>query len=122
MRVRRALCWALNLGALAGALGVVAAQGWDLDGDGAPSAHEAAMVGVRLLAFPLHLLLHLAPAPLLRLLGIPAGAPWPSSAALAVAASLPLWGLFVVGGMAAAAWLELALEARRGRRAGQAPR
>src|SRR5215212_9992360 len=96
----RSLCWALNLGALGGALAVVASQGWDLDGDGALTVHEALLVLVRLLAFPVHLALRLAPAPLLHLLGVP-DVPWPTSAAVAIAASLPLWGLFVVGGLAA---------------------
>ncbi len=113
----RLLCWALNLGALAGALAVVAVEGWDLDGDGALTPHEALMVGVRLLAFPVHVLLRLAPAPLLGLLGVPEGAPWPSSAAVAVAASLPLWGLFLTGGLVAGALQEMTQEARALRRA-----
>jgi hypothetical protein len=111
----RLLCWALNLGALAGALGVVVAEGRDLDGNGTITAHEALLVGVRLLAFPVHIVLRFAPAELLGLLGIPEGARWPSSAALAVAVSLPLWGVFIIGSMAVGAWLEVRLEARRGR-------
>ena len=113
----RSLCWALDLGALAGALGA-AAEGWDLDGDGALGAREALLAGVRLVAFPAHVLLQLAPAPLLGLLGVPEGAPWPSSAAAAVAVSLPLWGLFLTGGLVAGALLEMALEERALRRAG----
>jgi hypothetical protein len=80
------------------------------------------MVGVRLLAFPVHVLLRLVPAPLLGLLGVPEGAPWPSSAAVAVALGISLWGLFVVGGMVVAAGLEIALEARRGRAPRPGPR
>jgi hypothetical protein len=117
----RSLCWALNLGALAGALGVAAAEGWDVDGDGTLTVREALLVGVRLLAFPVHVLLRLAPAPLLGLLGIPERAPWPSNAAVAVAASLPMWGLFVTGGLVAAAWLEMALDARHARARGAGP-
>src|SRR3954470_2140181 len=36
----RLLCWALNLGALAGALAVVVAEGRDLDGNGTITAPE----------------------------------------------------------------------------------
>jgi hypothetical protein len=42
--IGRLLCWALNLSALGGALGVVVAEGWDFDGDGALTAHEALLV------------------------------------------------------------------------------
>ena len=107
----------LNAGLLAGAVGVVAAEGLDLDRDGAFTVHEALLVLVRLLAFPVHVLLQLTPAPLLGLLGLPPAAPWPSSAAVAVAVSLPLWGLFLTGGLVAAALLEMALEERALRRA-----
>ena len=86
----------LNAGLLAGAVGVVAAEGLDLDRDGAFTAHEALLVLVRLLAFPVHVLLQIAPAPVLGLLGLP-DAPWPSSAAVAVALGLPLWGVLVCG-------------------------
>ena len=100
----------LNAGLLAGAVGVVAAEGLDLDRDGAFTVHEALLVLVRLLAFPVHVLLQLTPAPVLQLLGVP-DAPWPSSAAVAVALSLPLWGLLVCGVLVAEAWLGMAWEA-----------
>ena len=104
------LACTLNAGLLAGAVGVVAAEGLDLDRDGAFTAREAALVLVRLLAFPVHLLLQLAPAPALRLLGVP-DAPWPSSAAVAVALGLPLWGVLVCGVLVLEAWLGLVWEA-----------
>ena len=100
----------LNAGLLAGAVGVVAAEGLDLDRDGAFTVHESLLVLVRLLAFPVHVLLQLTPAPLLGLLGLP-DAPWPSSAAVAVALSLPLWGLLVFGVLVVEAWLGMAWEA-----------
>ncbi len=59
----------LNAGLLAGAVGVVAAEGLDLNRDGAFTVHEALLVLVRLLAFPVHVLLQLTPAPVLQLLG-----------------------------------------------------
>jgi hypothetical protein len=104
------LCCAFNVGLLAGAVCVVTAEGWDLNGDGALTVHEALLVLVRLLAFPVHVLLQLIPAPVLQLLGLPE-APWPSSAVVAVALSLPLWGLLVCGGLVAEAWLQMAWEA-----------
>jgi hypothetical protein len=100
----------LNAGLLAGAVGVVAAEGLDLDRDGAFSAHEAVLVLVRLLAFPVHVLLQLAPASALQLLGVP-DAPWPSSAAVAVALGLPLWGVLVCGVLVLEAWLGMVWEA-----------
>ena len=104
------LACTLNAGLLAGAVGVVAAEGLDLDRDGAFTAREAALVLVRLLAFPVHVLLQLAPAPALQLLGVP-DAPWPSSAAVAVALGLPLWGVLVCGVLVLEAWLGLVWEA-----------
>jgi hypothetical protein len=112
----------LNTGLLAGAVGVVAAEGLDLNHDGAFTVHEALLVLVRLLAFPVHVLLQLTPAPVLQLLGVPE-APWPSSAAVAVALGLPLWGVLVCGVLVLEAWLGMAWEAAagaRGRRAEQA--
>ena len=116
----RWLACTLNAGLLAGALGVVAAEGLDLDRDGGFTAHEALLVLVRLLAFPVHLLLQLAPAPALQLLGLQPGAPWPSSAAVAVALGLPLWGVLVCGVLVLEAWLGMAWEAAAGRRAPRA--
>jgi hypothetical protein len=111
----------LNAGLLAGAVGVVAAEGLDLDRDGAFTAHEALLVLVRLAAFPIHLLLQLTPAPVLQLLGLPA-APWPSSSAVAVGLGLPLWGVLVCGVLVLEAWLGMAWEAaeRRKRSVGEA--
>ena len=111
----------LNAGLLAGAVGAVAAEGLDLDRDGAFTAHEALLVLVRLLAFPVHLLLQATPAPALQFLGVPA-APWPSSAAVAVALGLPLWGVLVCGVLVLEAWLGMAWEAaeRRKRTVGKA--
>ncbi len=99
----------LNVGLLTGAVCVVVAEGWDLNRDGALTVHEALLVLVRLLAFPVHVLLQLTPAPVLQLLGLPE-APWPSSAVVAVALSLPLWGLLVCGVLVVEAWLEKAWE------------
>jgi hypothetical protein len=96
---------------------VALAEPWDADGDGAVTVHEALLFPVRLLAFPLHVLLRIAPAWALDALGLPDGARWPSSALAAVALSLPLWGLLLIGGLVAQAGLELAAEARR-RKAG----
>ncbi len=109
------LACTLNAGLLAAAVCVVAAEGWDLDRDGAFTVHEALLVLVRLLAFPVHVLLQLAPAPALQLLGVPE-APWPSSAAVAVALSLPLWGILACGVLVVEAWLEMAWEAVDARR------
>jgi hypothetical protein len=100
----------LNAGLLAGAVGVVAAEGLDLNRDGAFTVHEAVLVLVRLLAFPVHVLLQVTPASVLQFLGLP-DAPWPSSAALAVALSVPLWGLLVCGVLVVEAWLGMAWEA-----------
>ena len=115
------LACTFNAGLLAGAVWVVAAEGWDLNRDGAFTVHEALLVLVRLLAFPVHVLLQLTPAPALQLLGLP-DAPWPSSATVAVALSLPLWGLLVCGVLVFEAWLGMAWEAaeRHKHRAGKA--
>ncbi len=109
----RWLACMLNVGLLTGAVYVVAAEGWDLNRDGAFTAHEALLVLVRLLAFPVHVLLQLTPAPVLQLLGVPE-APWPSSAAVAVALSFPLWGLLVCRVLVVEAWLGMAWEAAKG--------
>ena len=109
----RWLACMLNVGLLTGAVYVVAAEGWDLNRDGAFTAHEALLVLVRLLAFPVHVLLQLTPAPVLELLGVPE-APWPSSAAVAVALSLPLWGILACGVLVVEAWLGMAWEAAGG--------
>ena len=105
----------LNAGLLAGAVCVVVAEGWDLNRDGAFTVHEALLVAVRLLAFPVHVLLQLTPAPVLQLLSLP-NAPWPSSAAVAVALGLPLWGVLVCGVLVPEAWLGMAWEAVVARR------
>ena len=120
-KVAQWLACMLNAGLLAGAVGVVAAEGLDLNRDGAFTVHEALLVLVRLLAFPVHVLLHLTPAPVLHLLGLP-DAPWPSSAAVAVALGVPLWGVLVCGVLVLEAWLEMAWEAaeRHKRRAEEA--
>jgi hypothetical protein len=105
----------LNVGLLTGAVCVVVAEGWDLNGDDVLTIHEALLVLVRLLAFPIHVLLQLTPAPMLQLLGLPE-APWPSSAVVAVALSLPLWGILVCSVLVVEAWLEMAWEAANARR------
>jgi hypothetical protein len=110
------LWFAARVGFAALALWVAASEPWDADGDGRVSAREALLLGVRFLAFPLHLLLSLAPAPVLDALGLPPDAHWPSSAAAAVLLGLPLWGLALIGGLLAEAWLERASEARRARK------
>jgi predicted anti-sigma-YlaC factor YlaD len=110
------LWFAARVGFAALALWVAVSEPWDANGDGRISVHEALLFGVRFLAFPLHVLLSLTPAPVLHALGLSPDAHWPSSAAVAVLLSLPLWGLVLVGGLLAEAWLERALEARRARR------
>ena len=114
----RRLTALLNAGLLAGAVCAVAAEGPDLDGDGEFTAHEALLVPVRLLAFPVHALLRVVPGPALEALGLAPDAPWPPSAAAAVALSVPLWGLLVCGALVLEARLAMALEgaARRRRR------
>ena len=114
------LWFMFRVGFAAVAAWVAVSEPWDASGDGRISVHEALLCIVRFLAFPLHLLLGLAPAPVLHALGLPPDAHWPSSAALAVVVSLPLWGLVLIGGLLAEAWLERASEARRARRKGAA--
>ncbi len=111
----RWLACMLNVGLLTGAVCVVVAEGWDLNGDDVLTIHEALLVLVRLLAFPIHVLLQLTPAPVLQLLGLPE-APWPSSAVVAVALSLPIWGILVCSVLVVEAWLEMAWEAANARR------
>lgn len=96
------------------AVWVAVAEPWDANGDGRISPHEVLLFPVRFLAFPLHVLLSLTPSPVLRALGLP-DAYWPSSAVLAVVISLPLWGIVLIGGLLAEAWLERASDARRAR-------
>ena len=102
-----------RVGFAALALWVAVSEPWDANGDGRVSVREALLFAVRFLAFPLHQLLSLTPAPVLQALGLPSDAHWPSSAIVAVAVSLPLWGLVLIGGLLAEAWLERASEARR---------
>ena len=78
---------------------------WDINDDGRTSFHEVLLFIVRFLAFPLHLLLRLTPTPVLHSLGL-SDAYWPSSAILAVVVSLPLWGILLIGGLLAEAWLD----------------
>ena len=111
----RWLACILNVGLLTGAVCVVVAEGWDLNGDDVLTIHEALLVLVRLLAFPVHVVLQLTPAPVLQLLGVPE-APWPSSAVVAVVLSLPLWGILVCSVLVVEAWLEMAWEAANARR------
>ena len=89
------------------AVWVAVAEPWDANGDGRISPHEVLLFPVRFLAFPLHVLLSLTPSPVLQALGLP-DAYWPPSAVLAVVVSLPLWGLLLIGGLLAEAWLERA--------------
>ncbi len=105
-----------RVGFAALALGVAVSEPWDANGDGRVSVREALLFVVRFLAFPLHLLLSLMPAPVLDALGLPPDAHWPSSAVFAVAVSLPLWGILLIGGLLAEAWLERAAAARRARK------
>ncbi len=112
----RRLWFLARVGFAALALWVAVSEPWDANGDGRVSVHEALLVLVRFLAFPLHLLLSLTPAPVLHALGLSPDAHWPSSAAVAVAVSLPLWGVLLIGGLLAEAWLERASEARRARK------
>jgi hypothetical protein len=89
------------------AVWVAVTERWDSNGDGRTSVHEVLLFVVRFLAFPLHVLLHLTPASVLHSLGLP-DAYWPSSAILAVVISLPLWGILLIGGLVAEAWLDRA--------------
>ena len=113
----RWLWFVARLGFAALAVWVAMFEPWDVNADGRISPHEALLFAVRFLAFPLHLLLSLTPpAPVLDALGLPPDAHWPSSAVFAVAVSLPLWGILLIGGLLAEAWLERASEARRARK------
>ena len=105
----------LNCGVIACAIYATVQEGWDFNGDGVLTAQDIVFVLVRLLAFPVHALLELTPAPILELLGLP-DAPWPATAFVAVAVGLPLWGMFVIGSLVFEAWLELT--AGSGRRLG----
>src|SRR3954468_2381579 len=87
------------------AVWVAVTERWDIDGDGRTSFNEVLLFVMRLLAFPLHVLLRLTPTSVLHSLGLP-DAYWPSSAILAVVISLPLWGIFLIGGLVVEAWLE----------------
>jgi hypothetical protein len=87
---------------------VAVTESWDSDGNGSVSFHEMLLFIVRFLAFPLHLLLSLTPGEVLGFFGLP-NAYWPSSAALAIVISLPLWGVLLIGGLVAEAWLERSL-------------
>ena len=89
------------------AVWVAVTEHWDINGDGRTSFHEVLLFGVRFLAFPLHVLLLLTPSPVLHSLGL-SDAYWPSSAILAVVISLPLWGILLIGGLVAEAWLDRA--------------
>ncbi len=109
------LWFAARVGFAALALWVAVSEPWDANADGRISVHEGLLFVVRFLAFPLHLLLSLTPAPVLHALALP-DAYWPSSAVFAVAVSLPLWGLLLIGGLLAEAWLERAAAARRARK------
>ena len=95
---------------------VAVAEPWDANADARISIHEILLFVVRFLAFPVHLLLSLTPAPLLHWIGLP-NAHWPSSAAMAIIISLPLWGMLLIGGLVAEAWLERATSVRRARKA-----
>lgn len=94
------------------AVWVAVTEPWDSNGDELISIHELLLLGVRLLAFPLHVLLSLTPSAALHFVGLP-DAYWPSSAIIAVVISLPLWGLLLIGGLIMEAWLERPLGARR---------
>jgi hypothetical protein len=87
------------------AVWVALSDPWDANGDEFVSIHEMLLLGVRFLAFPLHLLLSLIPSFALHFVGLP-DAYWPSSAILAIVISLPLWGLLLIGGLIMEAWLE----------------
>ena len=113
----RSIWFLLRVGFAALAVWVAVTETWDTNGDGRLSLHEALLFPVRFVAFPVHALLSLAPAAALAALGLP-HAYWPSSALVAVALSLPLWGLLLIGGLLAEAWLERAAAARRTRKDG----
>jgi hypothetical protein len=105
----------LRMGFAAAAVLVALTEVWDVNGDGQISPREVLLFPVRFLAFPLHLLLSLTPSPVLRFLGLP-DAYWPSSAVMAVAVSLPLWGILLIGGLMLEAWLDRSHGRAPGRR------
>ena len=111
----RWLWFAARVGFAALAAWVAVSEPWDANRDGRLSVREVLLFAVRFLAFPLHLLLSLTPAPVLHALGL-ADAYWPSSAVVAVVISLPLWGVLLIGGLFAQAWIERAADARRARK------
>jgi cytochrome c oxidase assembly factor CtaG len=110
------LLWFLSrVGFAALAVWVAVTEPWDVNGNGRLSPHEVLLFVVRFLAFPLHLLLSITPSSVLHALGLP-DAYWPSSAVVAVVLSLPLWGLVLIGGLFAEAWLERLFESRQKRK------
>jgi hypothetical protein len=109
-----------RVGFAALAVWVAVTETWDVNGSGHISIHEMLLFFVRLLAFPLHILLSLAPASALNALRLP-DAYWPSSAVVAVVLSLPLWGILLIGGLLVEAWLERASHARKTRGGGSDP-
>ena len=113
----RWLWFAARVGFAALAVWVAVSEPWDAIGDGRVSMHEALLLVVRFLAFPLHVVLSLTPAPVLDASGLPPDVHWPSSAVVAVAVSLPLWGTLPIGRLLAEAWLERAAAIRRARKA-----
>ena len=67
----RWLWFAATVGFAALAVWVAVSEPWDANADGRISVHEWLLFVVRFLAFPLHLLLSLTPAPVLDALGMP---------------------------------------------------
>ena len=100
---------AFNCGALACAIYTTVQEGWDANADGLMTLQEFCLVFVRLLAFPVHVVLQLTPSSILALLGCPI-APWPGTALVAVALGIPLWGMVLIGGLIVEAWIEVAGE------------
>ena len=100
----RCLWFMARVGFAAAAVWVAVSESWDANGDGRISVHEALLFPVRFFAFPLHILLSLTPAPVLHALGLP-DAHWPSSR-YRRGGQLPVWGLLLIGGLLAEAWLE----------------
>jgi hypothetical protein len=99
------LWFGFRVGFAALAVWVAVTEHWNINGDGHMTFRELLLLLVRLLAFPLHVLLRLTPTSVLHALGLP-DAYWPSSAILAVVISLPLWGILLIGGLFAEAWLD----------------
>jgi hypothetical protein len=94
---------------------VAVTEPWDGNGDGRISLHEVLLFPVRVLAFPIHLILSVTPSFALRTLNLP-DAYWPTSAVVAVLLSLPLWGIVLIGGLILEAWLERGSQASVRRR------